>query len=150
MYEAILVPTDGSSTATQAAEQAFELATLCNATVHILHVVELSYQASVDTLAGLESSSLPDEMAAAREEAGEELTSTLAENASERGLTTVTEVDRGFAPRTILDYVAEYDLDLIVMGTHGRSGLDRLLLGSVTERVIRQATVPVHVVQSSE
>ena len=45
--------------------------------------------------------------------------------------------------RAIVDYAAEYDVDLIVMGTHGRTGLDRYLLGSVTERVVRLSDVPV-------
>lgn len=149
MYENILIPTDGSSTATQAAEQAFELADLCGATVHVLHVVELPHQASVDTLSEVDMP-LSDETVSAREEAGEQLTSAIAENASGRGRDTVTEVTRGFAPETILDYVAENGIDLIVMGTHGRSGLDRWLLGSVTERVIQQSDIPVHVVRSSE
>lgn len=150
MYENILLPTDGSSTATQAAEQAFELAALCGATVHVVHVVELSHRATVDTLSEFDAQPLLDETLSAREEAGEQLVSSVAENASERGLDTVTEVIRGFAPTTILDYAADHNIDLIVIGTHGRSGLDRWLLGSVTERVLRQSTVPVHVVQPSE
>jgi nucleotide-binding universal stress UspA family protein len=54
----------------------------------------------------------------------------------------------GYAPSIILDYVEENDVDLIVIATHGRSGLERLLLGSVTERVVRRASVPVFVVKS--
>lgn len=150
MYENILIPTDGSSTAIQAAEQALELADLCDATVHVLHVIELSHRASIDTLSEFDAQPLADETLSAREEGGQQLVSSVAENASERGLDTVTEVTQGFAPTTILDYVADHDVNLIVMGTHGRSGLDRWLLGSVTERVLRQSDVPVHVVQPAE
>jgi nucleotide-binding universal stress UspA family protein len=150
MYENILLPTDGSSTATQAAKQAFELADLCKATVHVLHVIELSHRATVDALAEFDTQPFPDETQSVREEAGKQLVSSVAEDASERGVDTITEVTQGFAPTTILDYAADHDIDLIVIGTHGRSGLDRWLLGSVTERVLRQSDVPVHVVQPSE
>jgi len=54
----------------------------------------------------------------------------------------------GYASSAILDYTAANEVDLIVISTHGRSGLERLLLGSVTERVIRRASVPVFVVKS--
>ncbi|MFB6312157.1 MAG: universal stress protein, partial [Salinirussus sp.] len=52
-------------------------------------------------------------------------------------------VARGIPAQAILDYIDQYDIDLVVMGTHGRSGLDRMLLGSVTEKVLRQAAIPV-------
>jgi nucleotide-binding universal stress UspA family protein len=54
----------------------------------------------------------------------------------------------GYAPSTILDYIEENDVDLIVIATHGRSGIERLLLGSVTERVVRRASLPVFVIKS--
>jgi Universal stress protein UspA and related nucleotide-binding proteins len=53
----------------------------------------------------------------------------------------------GYAPMTILDYAEENGVDLIVIATHGRSGLDRVLLGSVAERVLRQSPLPVFVVK---
>lgn len=150
MYENILIPTDGSPTATQAAEQAFDLAELCSAAVHILHVIQLPHRTTVNTVSGVEDLGPSEEMLSNREKVGEQLTSALAEDASGRGLDTVTEVTKGFVPNTILGYVTTHDIDLIVMGTHGRSGLNRWLLGSVTERVIRQASIPVHVVRASE
>ena len=53
----------------------------------------------------------------------------------------------GYAPLTILDYVEDNEMDLLVIATHGRSGLDRVLLGSVAERVLRQSPIPVFVVK---
>jgi nucleotide-binding universal stress UspA family protein len=53
----------------------------------------------------------------------------------------------GYAPSVILDYQDEHDVDLVVIATHGRSGLERLLLGSVTERIVRRSAAPVFVVK---
>jgi len=61
-----------------------------------------------------------------------------------------TETRRGEPYRTILDYADEAVVDVIVMGTHGRRGLDRYLLGSVTEKVVRAATVPVLTIRADE
>jgi nucleotide-binding universal stress UspA family protein len=54
----------------------------------------------------------------------------------------------GYAPSVILDYQDENEVDLTVISTHGRSGLERLLLGSVTERVVRRSTSPVFIVKT--
>jgi nucleotide-binding universal stress UspA family protein len=151
MYEKILIPADGSSTTTQAAEQAFNLAEFCSATVHLLHVVELHRtKAASDVKGSVLSKEALSDREEAGEEAGERLTAALAEDASDRGLDCTTEITTGYAPDAILDYAAAQDIDLIAMGTHGRSGLDRWLHGSVTERVIRQTDVPVYIVRASE
>jgi nucleotide-binding universal stress UspA family protein len=56
---------------------------------------------------------------------------------------TVTAIERGPPHRAILDYADENAIDLIVMGTHGRTGIERYLLGSVAEKVVRTSDVPV-------
>jgi len=61
-----------------------------------------------------------------------------------------TALVEGAPSHQIMEYAEESDCDLIVMGTHGRGGLDRLLLGSVAERVVRSATVPVLTVRVGE
>lgn len=55
----------------------------------------------------------------------------------------LTEVVEGNPHEKILEYVSEHDIDMVVMGTHGRTGLDRALMGSVAERVVRRSPVPV-------
>jgi nucleotide-binding universal stress UspA family protein len=60
----------------------------------------------------------------------------------------VVETAIGYAPSVILDHEEENDVDLIVIATHGRTGLERLLLGSVAERIVRRASAPVFVVKS--
>jgi nucleotide-binding universal stress UspA family protein len=60
----------------------------------------------------------------------------------------VVEANVGYAPSTILDYANGHDIDLVVIATHGRTGLERMLLGSVAERVVRRSPAPVFVVKS--
>lgn len=59
-----------------------------------------------------------------------------------------TEIQTGYAPSAVVEYAEDVDADLIVMSTHGRSGVERMLLGSVTERVVRTSSRPVLVVRS--
>ena len=70
------------------------------------------------------------------------------ERAREAGLTATTAVQQGSPARTLLEYADEQGVDLLAMGTHGRTGPRRLVLGSVTERVVRHADVPVLAVRS--
>ncbi len=135
MYDAILVPTDGSDAAEAAIEQAVGQAVAFEATLHALFVVELAaaspMQITLDTVIHR------------LEAEGERVTGRIAEAAEAAGIEAVTSVRHGVADEAILDYVEEQDVDLVVMGTHGRRGVDRYLLGSVTERVVRRSPVPV-------
>ncbi|MFW6385169.1 MAG: universal stress protein, partial [Halodesulfurarchaeum sp.] len=58
-----------------------------------------------------------------------------------------TSLERGVPHKKIVEYVDDHDIDLVVMGTHGRTGLDRFLIGSVTEKVLRSADVPLLIVR---
>jgi nucleotide-binding universal stress UspA family protein len=151
MYDRILVPTDGSDPATEAADHGFDLAEEHGASVHLLYVVEADYQGTVEAygepggMATFTESILP-----ALEAEGEEAAENLEARAAQRDIETTTEVRSGRAREDIVRYAEEEAIDLIVMGTHGRSGVERLLLGSVTERVLRDSTVPVLVVHASE
>jgi nucleotide-binding universal stress UspA family protein len=60
----------------------------------------------------------------------------------------VVQANVGYAPSTILDYAEGNEVDLIVIATHGRTGLERMLLGSVAERVVRRSPAPTFVVKS--
>jgi nucleotide-binding universal stress UspA family protein len=134
-YEKILVPTDGSPGAMKAVDEAIDLAEATGATVHALYVVDAgAVSAELDASVLMESF----------EELGRTAVADVRERASERGFESVqTTVRTGVPHEEIRAYAAAHDVDLIVMGTHGRTGLDRLLLGSVTERIVRTADVPV-------
>ncbi|MFB6221960.1 MAG: universal stress protein [Halolamina sp.] len=77
------------------------------------------------------------------EQASTEAFGRIAPRAEAAGVELVTDVVEGTPEERIVDYAAEHEVDLIVMGTHSRSGLERRLLGSVTEQVFRSAPAPV-------
>jgi nucleotide-binding universal stress UspA family protein len=135
MYDHVLVPTDGSEQAERALDHAVELASAFDATLHVLFVVDASgFAAEVDAAL----------LVRQLETYGQRVVDAAVERARQAGVAGVTgEVVTGSAHRRILAYADTHDVDLIVMGTHGRTGLDHFLLGSVTERVVRLADVPV-------
>jgi nucleotide-binding universal stress UspA family protein len=134
MYDSILVPTDGSDVARAAAETAVELARRFDARLHVVHVLDPG-----------ESATAADDADDGLTRSAERATSPAADRATDAGLeVTVAAVDpEGSIHRAILDYAAEHAVDCIVMGTYGRTGLDRFVLGSVAERTIRESPVPV-------
>jgi nucleotide-binding universal stress UspA family protein len=136
-YERVLLPTDGSDTADRAVDHALGIAEAFDGELHALNVVDVSAVATGSDI-------VPSgQMLEALSERGESVTSAVAERARERGLDAVTEVREDFPGSGILGYAREHEVDLVVMGTHGRTGLGRVLLGSTTERLVRKAEMPV-------
>ncbi|AXG09814.1 universal stress protein [Haloplanus rubicundus] len=134
MYEQILLPTDGSEGTRGAVEHAINLATTYDATLHTIYVV--------DTNVGIDAS-VPGTLDTL-EEAGENAIDGVLQQAEAAGVKTIEGVvAQGTPHQAILDHIDEHDIDLVVMGTHGRTGLDRYLLGSVTEKVVRRSDAPV-------
>jgi len=136
MYDRILVPTDGSDGIEPVIEHALELARVHDATVHGLYVLDTATMSRMPMDTSWEAVS--DML---REEAERALTQV--EALAGDTVIVETEMTEGAPSRQIVDRARDADVDLIVMGTHGRGGLNRLLLGSVAERVIRSASVPV-------
>ena len=141
MYDEILVPTDGSETSRRAIERAVDLASKYGARIHALYVVDTTVYSTLETGAEMVLEAL--------EEEGEAAVRTVEDAATAAGVEVVTEVTEGNAHDAIMEYAADSGADLIVMGTHGRTGLDRYLLGSVTERVVRTSDVPVLTVRTA-
>lgn len=137
----ILVPIDFSEASLDALRHVKELALTYGAQITLLHAVE---EVVYPSAYGIEPTNLPGPQVIDRVEAN------LAELArTEIGYEhVVVHANVGYAPSTILDYTKEHEVDLIAIATHGRSGLERMLLGSVTERVVRRAPAPVFVVKS--
>ena len=135
MYSQILVPTDGSPASNAAIEHAIDLAQQYDARLHALYVVDGAAYSTLEAGAEIVVEALESE--------GDSATARVAEAAEEAGIDCVSTVTTGTAYRSIIDYVDENAVDIVVMGTHGRKGLDRYLLGSVTERVVRTSEVPV-------
>ena len=142
MYHDVLFPTDGSEGASAALEHAIDHALTYDATLHVLYVVEETYPA---VEAG--PADILDDLRAE----GEAALENARERATEAGVESVRGSVTGGSPyRNILQYAEEQGVDLIVMGTHGRRGVDRYLLGSVTEKVVRTADCPVLTVRAEQ
>ncbi|MDS0475668.1 universal stress protein [Natrinema sp. 1APR25-10V2] len=139
MFERILIPTDGSTTANEAAATGIDLAVEQGATVHLLYVVQPIHN---------DEGGIQDALEAMRA-TGERTVAEVADRAEAKGATAITDVTSGTPHEEILAYSESHDIDLIVLGTHGRTGLGRYLLGSVTEKVVRLSEVPVLTIRSA-
>ena len=137
----ILFPTDFSESAQQALDYALFLAEQFEAELHLLHAVVLhAHDPSED---GSDFPEPPEILKRLFEIADSEMGRILEQNKSKTFSLKEAKV-RGFsAGSVILDYAAENEIDLIVMGTHGRRGAARIFIGSVAAEVVRQATCPV-------
>ena len=143
MYDRILVPTDGSGGTRRAVEHAVDLAAIHGATLHGLYVVNTASYASFSTEATWEG--IGDMLREEGRRAVEEIT----DLAAARDVPVETAVIDGSPSSEIVRYAEREGCDLVVMGTHGRGGIDRLLLGSVAERVVRSSDVPVLTIRVS-
>jgi len=140
MERTILVPVDGS-------EQAFDAATFAveeypGADLVLLHVINPT-EAGYSAQASIPSFS--EEWYDRAKERAEELFEEVRTEATEAGVAVETDTVVGKPARAIVEYADEHDIDQIVMGSHGRSGVTRILLGSVAESVVRESQVPVTV-----
>jgi nucleotide-binding universal stress UspA family protein len=142
MYETILVPTDGSTAARKAVRHALDLAARTGGSVRALSVVDTGGYASIEASGGAVSGRL--------RAAAETAVEWVATAARDAGVDVETAVREGSPPAEIVADAEAAGADLIVMGTHGRRGIDRYLLGSVTERVVRTAAVPVLTVRTAD
>lgn len=147
MYQRILVPIDGSPTADRGLLEAIAIARLTGGTIRLVHVLdELIFTTGFETGATYMNTVLP----ALREKAKHVL-ETGKDRVAAAGVAVETLVVECFARRTsdvIVEQTAEWRADLIVLGTHGRRGINRAMLGSDAEQVLRMATVPVLLVRS--
>lgn len=143
----ILVPTDFSTTADAALDYAYVLAKQFGASIELLHVLDdpfvadgMAAEAYISEAPVLRSAMLRDSQERLRHRA-----------TTHEGVPHIdTEVLFGHGARTIAEYATERGVDLIVMGTHGRTGFAHLLLGSVAERLVRTAPCPVLTVRHPE
>lgn len=133
----ILVPTDFSDSSLHAAKYACELSKRFGAELHLLHVVEPVIMAMPSP-----GAPLPDQLLADNAQAAEERLPTWLSEV-ERPEAMSHSVRRGPAFVEIVRCAKEQDADLIVLATHGRSGLTHALIGSVAERVVQKANCPV-------
>jgi nucleotide-binding universal stress UspA family protein len=146
MYKKILLPTDGSDNAARAFKHAMWIADVSGADILVLYVVELFYP-SLPSMPSFRES-LYHELRTEGKRIVEEFKKNLEEIKGEgmyKNLNLTTQIKEG-KPYDVIIKTIVNGVDLVVMGASGRHGLDRFMLGSVTERVVREATCPVLVV----
>lgn len=148
MYQRILIPVDGSETATKAMITALQLARDSGGQVHLVHVVE-----GMTPLAADPYGAYSGEVIEIMRQSGSKILEDALEVAKAAGVTADTELFDNFGERlaeVVADAATRFNADLIVVGTHGRRGLGRMMLGSGAEQIIRLAPVPVLVIRQKE
>ncbi len=143
-YKHILVPLDGSQLAELALEDALALAALSDADVTLLRVIPPMDEVII---AG-EHTIVLDEQRELKQEQAEAYLASVCQRKECRNLLMQTAIEFGPVGETIIDYAREHPIDLIVMATHGRSGLSRWFMGSVADKVIHGANQPVLLVRA--
>jgi nucleotide-binding universal stress UspA family protein len=149
MYQQILVPIDGSPTSRRGLDEAIRVAKLTHGRLRLLHVIdELSFALAMDAYAGYagdwlnvlreNGKRLLDEAAATTQAAGIEADEVLCDSFA------------GSVHEVVNAEAAKWPADLIVLGTHGRRGVGRAVMGSSAEHILRYACVPVLLVRAPE
>lgn len=145
MYDTILVPTAGDPGADRAVDHAIEEAELHGASIQLLSVKDPESPLNASPTGGFSSAEWEAEADAQANDA--------IQSASERipdEIAVESFVTGGVPKDAILDHIENHDVDLVVMATHGRTGIQRYLIGSTTESVVRHSPAPVLTVRTSE
>ena len=138
----VLVPIDFSATADRALTYAIALAQQLQARLTLLHVLDMTPVTMDEMTPGVAATYLDD-----LETDAQHLLQASRERVQRAGLQAESLLVQGTPTQTIVDTAGEQGVDLIIMGTHGRTGLAHVFLGSVAEHVVRQGPCPVLVVR---
>lgn len=149
MYQRILVPFDGSPTSLRGLEEAIALARVTHARLRLIYVVDaLSFATGFETPAAYAGDLVP-----LIRKAGQQILARGASRSTDQGVEADTVLPEDFGGR-VADLVGEearrWGAELIVIGTHGRRGVGRLLMGSDAEQILRTAPVPVLLVRAAD
>ena len=146
MYQRILVPVDGSDISDNGLREAMRLARDQNARLRLIHVVD-----ELAVIAAYEGTIYSNELIQALRDSGNKILLKAADKVKSAGLqveTSLIEAHGGHAGDAIVKDAQQWPADVIVLGTHGRRGMARLVMGSDAEQVVRQATMPVLLVKA--
>src|SRR5579872_728142 len=141
MFNKIVVPVDGSEPSNAAVDLALRIAAEIKIPIAFVHAVELSRIAALSGPSSIDPSIAID----AACQAGEAILKEAKEKAAAAGVSATSELMQDECVRSVLGAVRQSKADLIVVGSHGRSGIARALLGSVAEGILRHSSVPVMV-----
>ena len=142
MFKKILVAIDGSEISKRSLQMAIDEAKAWDAELHAVYVIETGMLSSVPVDNTLEV------IYSLLENEGTRIMEESQKSASEAGVTLMTSIKQGHAGNEILSHAEAIGADLIILGSHGKSEIDRLLIGSVTTYVVRHSTITTLVVRS--
>ena len=148
MYKHILCPTDFSGPANKALEYACDLAKQYDAELHLLHVLP-DPVAALTAYGPVVSAIPPDWEESMRAQVNKQLDDALDKN-WEKGKKVHRAISEGVPFAEIIRYARDNAIDLIVMGTHGRTGFNHFIMGSEAEKVVRKAPCPVLTIPPEE
>lgn len=148
MWKNILVAHDFSPCSERALRVAVDLARVHGAAIAIVHVSALPGDLSADTIVEPQGSRSPVSLADYTTRGARERLDEIAARIRREGISVVTKAVAGEAAQELLAAADELRANVLVIGSHGRTGLSHLLLGSVAEAVVRRASVPVVTVRS--
>jgi nucleotide-binding universal stress UspA family protein len=149
-WKTILVPHDFSASANHATAIARDEAKVHGGTLVLLHVIDLPYQLGPDAVIVPEATGAPISVKQYAIQSAEAHLADIANRLAKDGVTATGVIKVGIPVDEINRVVDEQHIDLIVMGTHGRTGLRHLMAGSVAERVVRSSRVPVLTIRHAE
>jgi nucleotide-binding universal stress UspA family protein len=149
-WNTILVPHDFSTSANHAAAIARDEAKAHGGTIVLLHVIDLPYQLGPDTVIVPEDTGAPISLKQYAIQSAEAHLQDIVERLARDGATAIAVVKVGVPVDEINRTVDEHKIDLVVMGTHGRTGIRHLMAGSVAERIVRSSRVPVLTIRHPE
>jgi nucleotide-binding universal stress UspA family protein len=149
MYQRILVPVDGSATSNAGLAEAIKLAKLTGAQLRLIHVIdEMPFLMNAEGYGPLSG-----DLLATLKETGENILQQARMLVKDNDIAVDTALFESLTGRLsdrVAEQAKEWNADLIVLGTHGRRGMNRMLLGSGAEQILRTAPVPVLLVRAAE
>jgi len=143
IFRKIMVATDGSELVKRAVEVAVEIARISEAKLYAVHVIELESNSIFHSLNEEQKKALREQLHIE----GKKATDFVEDIGRTANVGVESIIFEGNPVNGILDFTEQNDIDLIVMGTHGKTGLERFLIGSVSENVVRHSNRPVLVVR---
>jgi len=142
MFKKILVGVDGSEVSKSAFRRAIDEAKAWNVDINVIYVIETGMLSSIPADNTLEA------IYSLLETEGKNIIDECQKLADEAGIKVIPHIRQGHAGNEIIETAEEIDADLIILGSHGKSELDRILLGSVTAHVVRHSRITTMVVRS--
>ena len=152
-FKKIMIATDGSTCSMLAADKAIELALLSKGTVYAVYVVSTTYINPMDrdffSSTGMNPyyDSMYEAMFEAMRKSGQQAVDNVKGTGEMKGIKVETVLLEGNPSEELIRYAEEEQMDVVIMGTIGKKGLDRMLLGSVTGNLVRHSKVPVMVIR---